>query len=68
MPKGIYYNWLEGSHNYVQSMKELYSVLELPRGSSEIDVKKAYRKLALKVNVFLNTCSGCSICIAIFSS
>lgn len=52
MPKGIYYNWLEGSHNYVQSMKELYSVLELPRGSSEIDVKKAYRKLALKVNVF----------------
>jgi hypothetical protein len=49
MPKGIYYNWLEGSHNYVQSMKELYSVLELPRGSSEIDVKKAYRKLALKV-------------------
>ena len=41
-------------HNNTHSMKELYSILGLPRGSSDNDVKKAYRKLALKVSTLSN--------------
>lgn len=42
---------------------ELYQILGIEKDASENDIKKAYRKLALKVSWFVDLCSAFSLCM-----